>query len=120
MISGRVAIEMIELTAVRVMLSATSPRNRWLNRLAVVPPGDAASSSIPMPSSGSRSKRSTSPKHTAGSSTIWQLSATTTARGCLPTRLKSATVSPRPSPNMMMARAIGRPTEVSAESIAGL
>ena len=47
---GRVTTEITELTAVRVMLSATSPRKRWLKRLAVVPPGDAASSIIPIPS----------------------------------------------------------------------
>ena len=33
-----------EFTAVKVMLRATSPLARWLNRFAVVPPGAAASS----------------------------------------------------------------------------
>ena len=83
-----------------------------------MPPGDAASSSMPMPSSGGRSKSTTSPKQTAGSSTSWQASATTTAFGCFPTRRKSASVRPSPSPNMMIARAIGRPMVVSAESMA--
>jgi hypothetical protein len=64
---GSVKIAMIELIAVRVTLSATSPWKRWLNRLALVPPGEAASSSMPMPSSGGRSSSTTSPKHTAGS-----------------------------------------------------
>ena len=55
--SGRVNSAITELIAVSVMFSATSPRNRWLNRLALVPPGEAASSSMPMPSSGGRSKQ---------------------------------------------------------------
>ena len=46
--------------------------------------------------------------------------ATATARGCRPTRRKSSGVSERPSPNMMIARAMGRPTVVSAESMSGL
>jgi len=67
--SGSVPIASTVLIAVRVMLRATSPRNRWLNRLAVVPPGDAASSIMPMPSSGGRSKAITSPKQITGRST---------------------------------------------------
>jgi hypothetical protein len=119
-ISGSVPIAIRVLTAVRLMLRATSPRNRWLKRFAVVPPGDAASSIIPMPSSGGRSKSTTSPKHTSGSSTSWQASATTAAFGCWAILRKSSTVSPRPSPNMMIASAIGSPTVVSAESMTGL
>ena len=72
-----------------VTLSATSPRKRWLNRFALVPPGDAASSNIPTASSGGRSNSLTSPKQIAGSSTSWQASATATARGCRATRRKS-------------------------------
>ncbi|SLB11834.1 Uncharacterised protein [Mycobacteroides abscessus subsp. abscessus] len=56
-----------ELTAVSVTLRATSPRNRWLNRFAVVPPGDAARSIMPTASSGSRSNNVTNPKAAAGS-----------------------------------------------------
>ena len=119
MISGRVTTEITELTAVSVMLRATSPRNRWLKRLAVVPPGDAASSIIPIPSRGGRSKSTTSPKQRIGSSTSWQASAIATARGCRPTRRKSSVVRSSPRPNMMIARAIGSPTVVSAESMAG-
>ena len=111
---------MTELTAVSVTLSATSPRNRWLNRFALVPPGDAASSIIPTASSGGRSKSLTSPKQTSGSSTSWQPSATATARGCRETRRKSSGVSESPSPNMMIPSAIGSPTVVSAESMGGL
>jgi hypothetical protein len=114
--SGSVKSAMTELIAVSVMFSATSPRNRWLNRLALVPPGEAASSIIPMPSSGGRSKSTTRPKHTAGSSRSWQARAVTTARGARPIRRKSPGVRSRPRPNMMIARATGRPIVVSAES----
>ena len=117
--SGSVTTAMTVLMAVRVMLRATSPRKRWLNRLAVVPPGDAASSIMPMPSRAGRSKSTTSPKQIAGSSRIWQPSATATAFGARPTRLKSPIVRSRPRPNMMMARASGSPTVVSAESMRG-
>ena len=118
---GSVTIAMTELIAVSVTLSATSPRNRWLNRLAVVPPGEAASSIMPMPSSGGRSNSSTSPKQIAGSRTSWQASAIDDrlAGAGRPAR-KSSRVSDRPRPNMMMPRASGRPTVVSAESMAGL
>ena len=120
MISGSVTIAMTELTAVRVTLRATSPRNRWLNRFALVPPGDAASSISPTASSGGRSKSLTSPKQTTGSRTSWQASATATARGCRATRRKSSGVSESPRPNMMIPSAIGSPTVVNAESMAGL
>ena len=119
-ISGRVTIAITEFTAVRVTLSATSPRKRWLNRFAVVPPGEAASSIIPTASSGGRSNSLTSPKQTAGSSNSWQPSATATARGCRATRRKSAGVSESPSPNMMIPSAIGSPIVVNAESMGGL
>ena len=119
-ISGNETIEITELTAVSDTLRATSPRNRWLNRLALVPPGEAASSIMPTASSGGRSKTITRPKHTSGSRSSWQPRAMTMTLGCCATRRKSATVSESPSPNMMMPRARGRPTVVSAESMAGL
>ena len=79
---GSVTTASTELIAVSVMLSATCPPNRWLYRLAVVPPGEAASSIMPTASSGGRSNASTSPKQTAGSSSIWQTSAIAAAFGC--------------------------------------
>ena len=81
-ITGSVTTAISELTAVSVMFRATSPRNRWLKRFAVVPPGEAASSSMPTASSGGRSKASTSPKQTAGSTSSCSASAMTTALGC--------------------------------------
>ena len=115
-ISGIVNAASTELIAVSVTLSATSPRNRWLNRFAVVPPGDAASSMTPTASSGSRSKALTRPKATTGSTRTCSTSATATARGVRATRRKSPGVSDSPSPNMMIASAIGSPTVIRAES----
>ena len=119
-ISGSVTTAMTELTAVSVTLSATSPWNRWLNRFAVVPPGDAASSIRPTASSGGRSNSLTSPKQTSGIRISWQPSATATARGCRATRWKSSRVSDSPSPNMTIPSAIGSPIVVNAESMGGL
>ena len=65
--SGRVNSAISELIAVRVMFRATSPWKRWLNRFALVPPGEAASSSMPIPSSAGRSSSTTRPKQIAGS-----------------------------------------------------
>lgn len=117
--SGRVTTAMTVLMAVSVMLSATSPRNRWLKRFAVVPPGEAASSSMPMPSRAGRSKSTTSPKQITGRRTTWHASATATAFGARATRLKSSVVRSRPRPNMMIASASGSPTVVSTESMRG-
>ncbi len=115
-ITGIVTAASTELIAVSVMLSATSPRKRWLNRLAVVPPGEAASSITPTASSGSRSKVTTRPKAMTGRTSTCSPSATITARGVRATRRKSPTSRESPSPNMMIARAIGRPTLISTES----
>jgi hypothetical protein len=113
--SGSVNSATIELIAVRVTLSATSPRNRCEYRFAVVPPGEAASRIMPTARIGGNWKSTTSPKHSAGNSTSWQASATITAFGCFPTLAKSAGVSERPSPNMMMPRATGSPIVVNAD-----
>jgi hypothetical protein len=66
---------------VSVMLRATSPCARWLKRLAVAPPGEAASSISPTASSGERPKLWAMAKHAAGRMPTWQTNATNTARG---------------------------------------
>ncbi len=114
--SGIVKAARTELIAVRLTLRATSPWKRWLNRLAVVPPGEAASSITPTARSGSRSKATTRPNAMTGSTSTCSTSATATARGVRATRRKSSTVKERPRPNMMIASAIGRPMLISAES----
>ena len=86
----------------------------------MVPPGDAASSIMPMPSSGGRSKSTTSPKQTARQQHQLADQRDRHRLRVLAHPLKSSRVRPSPSPNMMIASAIGRPTVVSAESMAGL
>ncbi len=66
---GSVTTISTELIAVSVTFSATFPPNRWLNRLAVGPPGDAATTIRPTASSGGSRKAITSPKQAAGSTT---------------------------------------------------
>ena len=73
--SGRVSTARNELMAVTVMLRATSPRKMWLNRLADVPPGEAASSIMPTHRIGDRPSRSTSPKHSTGNTNGREVSA---------------------------------------------
>ncbi len=80
-ISGSVRSESTALTAVRVMLSATSPLARWLKRLAEGPPGDAARSIKPTASSGERWNPRAMKKPTAGRRRVWQTIPITTARG---------------------------------------
>jgi hypothetical protein len=58
----------------------------------------------------------TSPNATTGSTRTWSTSAAATAFGDRATRRKSFTVRDNPRPNMMIARAIGSPTAISAES----
>lgn len=77
---GSVKRESRLLTAVRVMLSATSPLARWLKRLAVAPPGEAERSMSPTASSGGKAKSLAMPKQTAGSTSTWQSRPTITAR----------------------------------------
>ncbi len=108
--SGSVSRASRLLMAVSVMLSATSPRAMWLNRLAVTPPGEAASSTRPSASSPGSLKARHSPMATGGSSRVCTTSATATARGNCSTRRKSASVRCRPSPAITTASAMGRNT----------
>lgn len=117
---GRAITASTELIAVSVTSSATFPPNRWLNRLAVGPPGDAATSSIPTAGSGGSPKASTRPKQIAGSSTIWHSNATTAAFGYWPTRRKSSRVRLRPRPSMTMPMAKGRLAKISGEPMADI
>ncbi|MNT52655.1 hypothetical protein D3C72_1896890 [compost metagenome] len=50
--SGKLTMESSVLMAVSEMFIATLPPNRWLNKLADTPPGDAASSISPTAYSG--------------------------------------------------------------------
>lgn len=76
------------------------------------PPGDAAKSITPTASNGLRSKISTRPNAMVGRRKSCRINATTTALGSRPIRRKSPRVSVRPSPNMMIAKAIGSPAVI--------
>ena len=114
---GRVKTEITELMAVRVMLSATSARAMWLNKLAVVPPGAAARSIIPTAISPGSPNRITSPKQIPGKTSNCTASAVIAAFGNVTTRLKSSMTRLRPSPNITTANANGRRMTVRADSM---
>ncbi|GAA1699344.1 hypothetical protein GCM10009745_52380 [Kribbella yunnanensis] len=84
--------------------------------MAVVPPGEATSNIIPTANAGASPKTFTIPKQITGNNTTWVPNATSTALGIRATRAKSPVVRLNPSPNMMIANAIGNKTEVSTES----
>lgn len=78
---GMVMAASTELIAVSVMLRATSPRKRWLNRLAVVPPGGSGQQHHADGEQGVEVKYLfTSPNATSGSTSTCSTSATTPAR----------------------------------------
>ncbi len=110
---GRVKTETTLITAVSETDSAVSPRARWVSRLEVTPPGQAARIMTPTASTGSIGQRWIRPKATSGSSTIWLTAPTRKSLGCTATRLKSATFSANPRLNMMKASEIGRKTWVT-------
>ncbi|GEL25357.1 hypothetical protein PSU4_43110 [Pseudonocardia sulfidoxydans NBRC 16205] len=68
--NGSVIIASTEFTAVTVMLSATSARARWLNTLAVAPPGDTTRTIMPMARSGPIPNATTSPNTMSGNTII--------------------------------------------------
>ncbi|MCY1446908.1 hypothetical protein D9M71_635040 [compost metagenome] len=76
--------------------------------MAVVPPGEAASSISPTASAGARPKPLAIRKQINGSSRIWQARPISTGLGNFTTRAKSARVRVSPRPSMMKPRAMGR------------
>ncbi|MNP25273.1 hypothetical protein D3C76_1180710 [compost metagenome] len=76
--------------------------------MAVVPPGEAASSIRPTARAGARPKPLVIRKQINGNTTSWQPSPMMTGLGNFTTRAKSARVSDRPRPSMMMPRAMGK------------
>jgi hypothetical protein len=78
----------------------------------VAPPGDAANNIKPTANSGDKPKLTATNKHINGSKSIWQKSPINIAFGNLTTRVKSAIVSDKPKPNIIMPNAIGIKTVV--------
>ncbi|MNQ77395.1 hypothetical protein D3C85_922600 [compost metagenome] len=117
--NGMVRIAMTELTAVKVTFRATSPWARWLYKLAVVPPGEAASSIKPTARAGARPNPLVIRKQISGSTSSWHTRPTSTGFGYLTTRAKSARVRDKPRPSMMMPRAMGRNAVNKGEAVMG-
>ena len=95
-------------TAVKEMFKATSPLAKWLYKLAVAPPGDADNNNKPTASAGGKSNKIAIPKHKIGKSIIWHNKPMIIALGKVTTRLKSAKVKLKPSPSMIIPKAIGK------------
>jgi hypothetical protein len=110
---GSVKIANTEFTAVSVIFRATFPFDKWLNKFAVAPPGDAARSISPTASSAFNPNDKAMPKHIKGKSSIWQIRPMITAFGYLTTRVKSSVLRLRPRPSIIIPRAIGRNTVAS-------
>ncbi len=117
MTSGIHASASTQLIAVSVMLSATSPRARWLKMLATAPPGEDASSISPTARMGGRSNSCVIRNAMPTSTMVCTNRPMTTARGKRSTRAKSAACSDRPRPNMMMATAPVSSCAIIAESM---
>ena len=111
--SGNVNTLKTLITAVSDTDNAVSPRARWVIRLDVTPPGQAARIMTPTASAGCIGQTRTSRKATAGNSTIWLSAPTAKSFGCTTTRLKSSRTRARPSENMMNASETGRNTWVT-------
>ena len=93
--------------AVRVTLRATSPLAICEYKFAEGPPGAAANNINPTANSGGKARALAMKKQMIGKSIIWVTRPTMTALGYSYTRLKSAVVSDKPRPVIMMARATG-------------
>ena len=114
--SGKVSSAARLLITVRLSDSAALARARWVRKPELAPPGQAASTISPMPSSGGRSKASTTARAASGTSTSWPTRPISSARGRTNTRRKSAPCSASPTENMMKARAAGNRTSMFIEA----
>ncbi len=116
--SGTVTADATLLIPVIVTDSAVSPRARCVSMLAIIPPGEAPSSTSPTASSGSSENSSAIANASSGDSSDRLSIPIATPRGATSTRLKSAGVSARPRLHMIAAIASGSSTSArSGESI---
>ena len=115
--SGTVTTDNRLASAVREIDSATSPRAMWVRRLEVVPPGQAASSTMPTLSAGGAGISATMAMASRGSVMNCSTAPVRKALGWAKIRRKSAGVSPTPSASMMKASASGRSIWAKIESM---
>ena len=92
---------------------ATSPSANLVNIFDVTPPGAAAIIITPIASSGAMGHIITRINPTIGSKITCEKAPTKKSRGCFITLKKSLLVKPRPSTNIIKARAKGKITSVT-------
>ncbi len=108
--NGIVSHTTMLLRAVNVTDSARSASATCTTRLLVVPPGEAASSTMLTAKTSSRPNTAAVAKPSSGSTTNWLESPTATARGVVATRRKSWTVRAMPTETMIRKIASGSTT----------
>ena len=96
------------IKAVRETDKATSPLTKEVIILDVAPPGAAAINITPIESSGDRGHIRTRTNATIGSTIIWVTAPIEKLLGFLIILIKSSDVKPRPSENIIKARANGK------------
>ena len=96
------------IIAVKDIERATSPFEKEVSKLDVTPPGAAAIIITPIAISGATGHIITSPKPISGSIIIWEKATTKKSRGCFTTLKKSLPVKPKPSANIIKAKANGK------------
>jgi len=112
-INGIVKTQNKLIIAVNDIERATSPLAKEVNKFDVTPPGAAAIIITPIANSGDKDHIFTRIKAMIGSKIICDKEPTKKSRGCFITLKKSALVKPRPSTNIIKARANGKITSVT-------
>jgi hypothetical protein len=95
-------------TAVKETDSAKSPLAKWVNRLDVGPPGQAANNITPMAVIGDRSRPIAIKYPRIGRMIIWLVSPIIMAFGYKTTFLKSDRVRDRPIPNIIIIKEMAK------------
>jgi hypothetical protein len=112
-INGIVTTHSKLIIAVSDIERATSPFAKEVNKFEVTPPGAAAIIITPIANSGAIAHIFTRINAIIGSMIICENAPTKKFRGCFMTLKKSAPVKPKPSTNIIKARAKGKITSVT-------
>jgi len=112
-INGIVKTHIKLIIAVSDIERATSPLAKEVNKFDVTPPGAAAIIITPIANSGAIGHIFIRRKAIIGSRIICEKEPTKKSRGCFTTLKKSAPVKPKPSTNIIKAKARGKITSVT-------
>ena len=112
-INGIVKTHIKLIIAVSDIERATSPLAKEVNKFEVTPPGAAAMIITPIANSGAIGHIFTRIKAIIGSRITCDKEPTKKSRGCFTTLKKSAPVKPKPSTNIIKAKAKGKITSVT-------